>query len=477
MRTYSDQYSKRLIMRPTVEEVSKVFSSYEPMLLSIWQYIITTFAEEPDYPFFNTKIDTISGENLHHFVGEIDLFGKETIYGWIQGRGLESIAKHYLWVSKVKILDEAEKKYFRDYSLSLLREVSYKLNSFRKKNNSRLFFWMDQSGNAFRLNENNKKEILSLNPDESGYSDLFSVKGLIISSFLLKDEELESEAKIYYDSIIDCLKNDRFQTDQQQFDPKNNVIFDSNKISYGPKMIGLGICTLFYELYREKKYVDDGFFLIHEILSKFANYDNKFPSFHKYDIPEFVDHEGKPFSENGQVLSYPGHAIELCGFIGDFFHTIERGNIVSKDQKKYINWVYSILPDFFTHNFRLGIKPGYGIYKSVSLETCNAMNSDMPWWALPETLKAAAHIYTIAPEKQKTEILSIIAEASNTFLSRYINPGVHCMAYQTLDESGNPIRAIPATPDADVGYHTGLSIINFMNVWAEVNGQDLESIT
>jgi hypothetical protein len=37
------------------------------------------------------------------------------------------------------------------------------------------------------------------------------------------------------------------------------------------------------------------------------------------------------------------------------------------------------------------------------------------------------------------------------------------MAVQTLDKNGQPVDIIPATPDADPGYHTGLSIIDFLN--------------
>ncbi len=34
------------------------------------------------------------------------------------------------------------------------------------------------------------------------------------------------------------------------------------------------------------------------------------------------------------------------------------------------------------------------------------------------------------------------------------------MAIQTLRPDGNPSRTIPATPDADPGYHTGLSLLD-----------------
>ncbi len=36
------------------------------------------------------------------------------------------------------------------------------------------------------------------------------------------------------------------------------------------------------------------------------------------------------------------------------------------------------------------------------------------------------------------------------------------MAYQTVNAQGDPVDVIPATSDADPAYHTGLSIIDFI---------------
>ena len=43
-----------------------------------------------------------------------------------------------------------------------------------------------------------------------------------------------------------------------------------------------------------------------------------------------------------------------------------------------------------------------------------------------------------------------------------MNRKAHLMAYQTVDANGQPADVIPATPDADPGYHTGLSIIDYL---------------
>jgi len=60
------------------------------------------------------------------------------------------------------------------------------------------------------------------------------------------------------------------------------------------------------------------------------------------------------------------------------------------------------------------------------------------------------------------DVRQVLADCSNAFLGRYVNPAVHLMAYQTRNARGEPIDVIPATPDADPGYHTGLAIIDFL---------------
>jgi len=57
-------------------------------------------------------------------------------------------------------------------------------------------------------------------------------------------------------------------------------------------------------------------------------------------------------------------------------------------------------------------------------------------------------------------LAKIAVTCSNAFLRYYVRPAVHCMAIQTLDQNGQVAPVIPAVPDADPCYHTGLSIID-----------------
>jgi len=85
----------------------------------------------------------------------------------------------------------------------------------------------------------------------------------------------------------------------------------------------------------------------------------------------------------------------------------------------------------------------------------------MPWWSLPESIRAAAEIFEFSGNVAALDILS---ECANCFFDNYLNQAVHSMAYQTRNAEGKVVEVIPATPDADPGYHTGLSLIDAIKI-------------
>ena len=63
--------------------------------------------------------------------------------------------------------------------------------------------------------------------------------------------------------------------------------------------------------------------------------------------------------------------------------------------------------------------------------------------------------------------LRILGNCHNAFV-RYVRPDIHLMAVQTRSEEGRPVPVIPASADADPGYHTGLSIIDMLDLIEEL---------
>ena len=73
------------------------------------------------------------------------------------------------------------------------------------------------------------------------------------------------------------------------------------------------------------------------------------------------------------------------------------------------------------------------------------------------TIRASVMAAELTGDKSLLEIGRTCAKA---FFAGYVNPKCHQMAVQTRDEKGKVAPVIPATPDADPGYHTNLSLID-----------------
>jgi hypothetical protein len=74
-----------------------VAADYEAILLSVMELLAGRYESDPAYPFIDTKIDLLTGED---FPRQDRMRGKDAVYGWIQGRGLEAIAGHCLWMRR-----------------------------------------------------------------------------------------------------------------------------------------------------------------------------------------------------------------------------------------------------------------------------------------------------------------------------------------------------------------------------------------
>jgi len=85
----------------------------------------------------------------------------------------------------------------------------------------------------------------------------------------------------------------------------------------------------------------------------------------------------------------------------------------------------------------------------------------MPWWSLPETIRTAALAWrALEGDGARRRCLRIWAACHNAFFEHFLRPEVHLMAVQMRAADGSVSAAIPATADADPGYHTGLSLLD-----------------
>jgi mannose/cellobiose epimerase-like protein (N-acyl-D-glucosamine 2-epimerase family) len=440
------------------QNIVKLIPVYEKMLLTVLDVLIERYDRDPDYHFIDTKLNIITGQDFYPATPENFFKGKEVIYSWIQGRALEALAGHAVWLKNCSLLSAEQAAAKINRIEQILREIIDSMESIRARNSGRMFFTFSRQGEPLETSHGKLRKLDSI-PAASNFSDLFYSKGLLCAASYLGMATKTQEAEQYLMQVVDDIQNRRFITDQQSFDPKNAVTAVPGKHLQGPFMIALSGIAEAARIIGDAAWLEKGREFIEYIFKFHINTGDR-NGLRKYDFWEAVDDYGQPWLEKKMILCDPGHALEFVGLslkcLLQMRGKPKFAGLVDRCRISY--------PQLTAHCFELGFNShAGGICKAYDLKSRKPANTDMPWWSLPETIRAAAEMVEFAPESSPL-MLTIIEKCSNAFLGNFINTQVHSMAYQTRNAEGLPVDVIPATPDADPGYHTGLSIIAFLDI-------------
>ena len=461
--TMNKQYGAALLPQsPDIKDLGGLLDDYTTILKSPVQVILDRYQKNPGYGWIDTKFDLITGED---FPPTDTVYGVDTVYSWIQGRAVEALSGHAQWL---KGLNSLENDALINGLEKTLREILHKINEIRGQNYGHMFFFMSTDGKPFVL-EGNKREQVEFNSDTKfNYSDSFVSKGLYATAKYLNEEEIARQARQYCNQIDEAVFNDDFVSDQQQLDPKNPVKQVPGRKWLGPYLIQIGAAALQAHCDGDSRSIEIGLNLIEHILEKHVNINNRWPNLKEFDVTEYIDQSGRPYLNEGIILSDPGHSLEFIGLALKFTTAAKTAGAITDDYSNRIKNIESVMPHILIQGFKNGFQPqGGGICKHFDLISREALNTDMPWWSLPETMRAAISCWTIAEsESIRKQCLEIFSACHNAFVTNYLLPERHFMAIQNRSIDGEIIRAIPATPDADPGYHTGLSLID---VWQTIS--------
>jgi mannose/cellobiose epimerase-like protein (N-acyl-D-glucosamine 2-epimerase family) len=427
----------------------------------VLRLVLERWERDPAYGFLDTKVDLFTGED---FPADDALRGRGAVYSWIQGRGLEALAGHARWVATRQELPAAERDRLVERTRNAAAGVLHRMERLRDAAGGRLWFVMSPDGRALTLNPQGQ---LTTRPTDqqspANFSDLFYAKGLAAAGTLLGDGEAVREAQRLFDRVAADLRSGRFESDQEMLDPRNPVRPVPGRVPQGPMMIAIGGAAVFLSVTGEARYRDLGFELIERIVrGHVAPRDGvPAPGLRRFDFWEFNDAAGRPFLEGAALRCDPGHATEFVGLSLKFLRVCESLGMMDAAHAERAAALHPVLLGVLERNFENGFsRDGIGLCKAFDLVSRTPMNDDMPWWSLPETMRAAVEAWAMAPEAAKPAYARIAARCSNAFMRHYIRPDRWLMANQTLDAHGVPVPRIPATPDADPGYHTGLSLID-----------------
>ncbi len=447
------------------DAIARSIADNRIMVLSVLEAILDRYERNREYRFIDTKLSLLDGRD---FDAADPVRGRERIYGWIQGRGLEALAGHAMWLERCEAVSDGLREQIIGRIRRAAAEVLESMEALRQSNNGRLQFVMTPDGVGLQMNDAGEMVPGPIDAEApSNFSELFYAKGMAAAAHLLGDEDAMTTARQLYARVDFDIRSGRFRSDQMSLDPANAAIATvEGRHAHGPYMIGIGAAARFLQCTGDKAYRDMGAAYIDHILRHHVNVGGGGPS-RRYDMWEFVDDDGRPYIEDGDVLrSDPGHACEFVGLAMKFLRICRQTDVLADFDDYRLTAYKGLLPDILRQSFATGFSPdGYGIAKAVDLKTRAAINADMPWWSLPEAMRAATEVAHVTTGDRQAAAAEIARTCSNAFARHFVRGDLHLMAYQTLDPDGRPVDVVPATPDADPGYHTGLSVIDCLDLW------------
>lgn len=364
--------------------------------------------------FLDTKVNSLTLADY----GDADgLRGPDYIYGWIQGRGLEALATHAAFfetrdTALARRLDQAGRRLF-----GLLKDL--------RSRDGHVYFRYDSGLEPVRAAEDGTVSRQPPAGDVFTYSDAFAAKGLVAAAARYAPEELPEHLR-YLADVIAAIEDNRFQMNEEK--PLGADALAAQPDDFGPRMILLGAAGM----------------LARCGLGEHAAYAQGFID---HVVARHLDPEtGLLRNEPGGDACNVGHGIEFAGFALD--HAPVQGNPA----------LVSLLERILIASFRAGFAE-CGLHLTVSVSTGEKLSPYRPWWSLPETIRTAALAHRLTGN---ADALAIWKEADAAFFEHYWR-GAPPIAYQTRTADG-PTDYVPATPDLDPGYHTGLSLLAAIHV-------------
>lgn len=374
--------------------------------------------------FLNTKQNGITLTDY----GDADGWrGPRYLYGWIQGRGLEALVTHAAFF-------ETEDPYFSRRLDDAARALYRALKALYDRHDGAYFTYDETLAPVIRGADDAPVPQV-LETDYFTYSDAFVLKGLVAAATRY-DPASRSRYLGRLAALVEAIEDGRFIMDENL--PLTAETAAAQRREFGPRMIVLGAAGLLRRLGLREEAAFGERFIAH-VLERHWDDRRASPSLLLRD------------AEGGDHCNV-GHGIEFAGFALEY--------LPADADPALIGAIETLLVASFEKGFA-----GPGIRLAVSASSGEALSPYFPWWPLPEAIRAAALCYR---RTRNGEVLDIWKRAHEAFFANYWR-GTPPIAYQTRDAAG-PVDYVPATPDLDPAYHTGLSLLGAIEaidrIWA-----------
>jgi hypothetical protein len=445
-------------------QLRRLVSDYRAVLLTIGRMILDRYERDGDYHFVDTKFSLLTGQD---FADTDPIRGRGAIYGWIQGRALESLASLAAWIARQAWLPAAEREKCARRIEKLLREVLDQMEELRRANGGRLFFLMDRQGRPGKVTPSGGVAVEAATPGlPASMTDLYYCIGKAATSSLLGLPGRLEEACREFLGICEDLRSGRFYLGQVPLDPRNSMVQPvKGKHFHLGRTIAIKGAARFLECTRDPRFLEIGLEFIDHVLERYVNLDAAPDLGARHDMWEFTGEDDRPYIDGGTLLNDPGTVMEFIGFSLKLARLARAMGLAGAESSGRIERIESAAPDMLARCFATGSAPGgLGLVRTVDLLSGRFLNDHVSWWGQMEGLRSAVLAAEVVAPGRRRGMEALAARASNAYVGHFIRRDLHLMACQTLDREGKPVDAIPATPDADVLYHTGLCLFDCLDV-------------
>lgn len=385
-----------------------------------------------EWPYIDTKFNPNTGKDL-------PAESRRVIYPWFLGRGTEALVLHLEALDDLELSAE-EKSRARELFPRLAANMSGAILEIASRYGGRCPFLVDRS---FARVPGSPVP----NPDWTGAGDLFCAKGLLLSA----DPGLQQAGAKMLDRVVERVRQGLFGLEGARLPAQG--------LSQSMRMLFLAVPRLLA--------LRSSLDAVRENLFGHACEFLKFVLDHHWDpatgrFSEYID--PKTF-ERGDFLD-PGHCTEFVGLGLSAVRAMERdGAGMCEARRALFARAKREMPAILLSAMKAGFNERHGgICKAVNNRTGEVIDSEMPWWNLPETMRAALFAALVTDNADaRAACLVAFAKCHNAYFGHYLNRNLMLYPYQTRSgESGEVLDSPPSIPEGDPLYHSNLCFLDML---------------
>lgn len=394
--------------------------------------LLKRHAAHPSYPYPDTKFNPNTGRDL-------GAESYERLYTWILGRGAEACQAHLAVLDRIIPVTDPDYESIRALLERLAANCQAALLQILDRNGGRCPFIVNRHFEALDADG----QVTPLTRTHATPADLFCAKGLLAAG---DDAGIAAGQRLFHSYLNTCFDGRYAAGDSEAAEAH---------VSQGAFMLMLGAARLLTGVDHRAKQQPETRKWVERVLDHVldTHYDASDGVFFEY-----ADSSGRPIRTHCD----PGHGIELCG-LGLQALAACKDAVNEANHTRYHNDLAAILLYCFAKGFNADRE---GICKAFNPSTGEMIDSNMPWWNLPETVRAAAHVAGVAHDEQiRDRAGRILEQASEAYFAHYLNPEKDFFPYQTRSgETGDVADIVPAVPEGDPLYHANLAFLDVLDL-------------